>query len=51
MTVRRRRYPNYALRRTVALLLLGFALVIGAARGCDYVFPGPGAAHPHSQVR
>jgi hypothetical protein len=48
---RRRRYPNYALRGTVALLLLGLALVIGVARGCDYLFPAPGASHPHSQVR
>lgn len=50
MTVRRR-YPNYALRRVVALLLLGLALVVGGLRGCDYLFPGPGAAHPHSEVR
>jgi hypothetical protein len=48
---RRKRYPNYPLRRAVALLLLGLALVVGSARGCDYLFPAPGASHPHSQVR
>jgi hypothetical protein len=49
--MRRRRYPNYGVRRTVALLLLGLAAILCTARGCDYVFPGPGAAHPHSEVR
>lgn len=48
---RRKRYPNYAVRRTVALLLLGLAAVVGTVRGCDYIFPGPGASHPHSEVR
>jgi hypothetical protein len=49
--MRHRVRPNYPLRRAVALLLLGFALIVGAARGCDYLFPAPGATHPHSQVR
>lgn len=46
-----KRYPNYPLRRAVAGLLLGLAVVIGSVRGCDYLFPPPGAANPHSQVR
>lgn len=49
--MRRKRYPDYPLRRAVALLLLGLALIVGTVRGCDYLFPPPGAANPHSQVR
>lgn len=49
--MRRKAYPNYPLRRAVALLLLGFAIIVGCTRGCDYLFPPPGAANPHSQVR
>jgi hypothetical protein len=49
--MRRRTYPRYGVRRAVVLLLLGLAAVVGMMRGCDYLFPGPGAAHPHSQVR
>lgn len=51
MTMRRRRYPNYPLRRAwlvVALLILALGVLIA---GADYIFPGPGAAHSHSQVR
>lgn len=49
--MRRKRYPDYGVRRAVALLLLALALVIGLLCGFNYLFPGPGAAHPHSQVR
>jgi hypothetical protein len=49
--MRRRRYPQYGVRRAVLGLLLGLAAVVGMARGCDYLFPGPGAAHPHSEAR
>lgn len=49
--MRHKRYPNYPVRRLVAGLLLSLAAIIGCVRGCDYLFPPPGAAHPHSQVR
>lgn len=46
-----KRYPRYPVRRAVALLLILWAAIIGCVRGCDYLFPPPGAANPHSQVR
>lgn len=49
--MRRKRYPDYGVRRAVLILLLALAAVIGLLKGFDYLFPGPGAAHPHSQVR
>lgn len=49
--MRRRIYPNYPVRRAVALLLLSFAAIVALTRGCDYLFPAPAATHPHSQVR
>lgn len=47
----RTRRPNYPLRRAVLFLLLGFTVIVGLVRGCDYLFPTPAATHPHSQVR
>jgi len=47
----RTRRPNYPLRRAVLFLLLAFTAVVALTRGCDYLFPAPAAAHPHSQVR